>query len=65
MTGTGIFITEEERKGLEIEYQCSGMWLGDGTPLGDPGRRAKQFEEKYHPPKGAGIDLKTGEWILP
>ncbi len=65
MKGTGIFISEEERQGLETEYKCSGMFLSGGMPMGDPGGCAKRLEEKYHPPVGAGINLKTGEWMLP
>jgi len=63
--GTGIFITEEERQGLETEFNCSGMFLSGGMRMGNPEQRAQTLKEKYHPPEGAGINLKTGEWILP
>ena len=65
MKETGIFITEEEREGLETEFKCSGMFLSGGRPMGDPEGRAQTLKEKYNPPEGAGINLKTGEWILP
>lgn len=65
MKGTDIFITEEERQELEVEYKCSGMFLSGGMPMGDPGGYAKRLEDKYNPPPGSGINLKTGEWMLP
>jgi hypothetical protein len=65
MTGTGIFITEEERHNLETEFNCSGMFLSGGMPMGQPEQYAQTLKEKYNPPEGAGINLKTGEWMLP
>jgi hypothetical protein len=65
MKGTGIFITEEERQNLETEWKCSGMFLPGGQPMGRPEEYAQELKEKYNPPVGAGINLKTGEWMLP
>jgi len=65
MKGTGIFITEEERQGLETEYKCSGMFLSGGISMGRPEDYAKTLKEKYNPPEDAGINLKTGEWMIP
>jgi hypothetical protein len=65
MKRTGIFITEEERDKLETEFKCSGMFLSGGQPMGRPEEYAQTLKKKYHPPEGAAINLKTGEWILP
>ncbi len=65
MKGTGIFITEEERKGVEIEQSCSGMFLSGGRPMGDPGGCVKRLSEKYNTPDGTALNLKTGEFVYP
>jgi hypothetical protein len=65
MQGTGIFITEEERKGVEIEYQCSGMFLSGGMRMGNPEEAVAKLVDKYKPPQGSGLNLKTGEFMLP
>lgn len=65
MKETGIFITEEERQRLETEWSCSGMFLSNGMRMGNPEQYAQTLKEKYNPPVDAGINLKTGEWMLP
>ncbi len=62
---TGIFVTEDELKSVRCEYSVSGMWLSGGTPMGDPERRVKELTENYNPPPGAGLNIQTGEFMLP
>ncbi len=62
MKETGIFITEEERQSLETNQN---WFLSGGIPMADPGGYAMMLEGKYNPPPGAGINLKTGEWMVP
>ncbi len=64
MKGTGIFVTEAERKCVEMEQKCSGMFLSGGMPMGDPQRAVARLSEKYHPPSGSGLNLKTGEFMF-
>ncbi len=64
MKGTGIFITTEELECVKVSYQCSGMFLSGGQPMGDPGYEVKCLVDKYHPPKGSGLNLKTGEFCI-
>ena len=65
MKATGIFVTPEELDHVKVAYQCSGMWTNAGIPLGDPEWEVTQLEKKYHPPKGSGLNIKTGEFVLP
>ena len=65
MTGTGIFVTEEERRTVETAYKCSGMFLSGGTPMGSPEYEVQLLVKKYNPPIGSGLNLKTGEFCLP
>lgn len=65
MKGTGIFVTEEERKAVETARQCSGMFLSGGMPMGDPAFEVAQLVKKYKPPEGSGLNIKTGEFVLP
>jgi len=65
MKGTGIFVTEEERQGIEIEYSCSGMYLSGGMRIGNPEQSVAKLVDKYNPPEGSGLNLKTGEFVLP
>lgn len=66
---TGRFITEEERQALETAFKCSGMWLSNGTPLGDPEHEVTQrlaiLRKKYGMSAEHGVDLKTGEFCTP
>ncbi len=64
MKGTGIFITVEELETVKVAYQCSGMFLSGGMPMGDPRYEVKLLTDKYHPPKGSGLNLKTGEFCI-
>lgn len=64
LKGTGIFVTESELEGLKVELQTSGMWLSGGMPMGDPQRYVQRLTEKYNPPKGCGLNPKTGEFML-
>jgi len=65
MKGTGIFVTEEERQGIETEYKCSGMYLSGGMRMGNPEQAVAKLVDKYRPPDGSGLNLKTGEFMLP
>ncbi len=65
MTSTGIFVTKEELEHVQKAHQMSGMWFSDGTPLGDPQYEVHLLEKKYNPPKGSGLNIKTGEFMLP
>jgi len=65
MTGTGIFVTEEELKAVRTAQQCSGMFLSGGMPMGDPEFEVLILTRKYNPPEGAGLNIKTGEFCLP
>ena len=65
MTGTGIFVTKDELEHVRTAYKVSGMFLPGGIPMGDPGYEVHRLTEKYHPPHGAGLDTKTGEFVLP
>jgi hypothetical protein len=62
---TGIFITREERVQLEMEYKTSGMYLSGGLRLGNPEEAVARLVDKYKPPKGSGINLRTGEFETP
>lgn len=65
MKGTGIFVTKEELDGLKVEMQTSGMWLSGGIPMGNPQYYVYQLTLKYNPPKGSGLNPKTGEFMVP
>ncbi len=65
MKGTGIFVTREELESVRIEYSVSGMWLNGNKPMGDPAYRVYQLTQKYKPPEGSGLNIKTGEFCLP
>ena len=65
MKGTGIFVTEEERQSVETALKVSGMFLSGGVPMGDPQYEVHLLTEKYNPPAGSGLNIKTGEFCLP
>jgi len=65
MKRLGIKVTEEERLQVVAEHRCSGMWLGDGTPIGDPAYRVFELTKKYNLPPDTGLDMKTGEFVEP
>jgi hypothetical protein len=65
MQGTGIFVTKEELEVVQTAMKCSGMFLSDGTPMGDPEYEVGQLMKKYNPPTGSGLNPKTGEFMLP
>ena len=65
MKGTGIFVTEEELENLNIQIKCSGMFLSGGAPMGNPQKYVYDLTQKYNPPSGAGLNPKTGEFMLP
>jgi len=65
MKNTGIFVSEEERSQVETAQKCSGMFLSGGIPMGDPIRLVNKLVEKYNPPEGSGLNIKTGEFCLP
>ncbi len=62
---TGIFVTEEERSQVETAYKCSGMFLSGGTRIGQPEVLVADLVDKYKPPKGSGLNIKTGEFETP
>ncbi len=64
MKGTGIFVTTEELECVRIAHKCSGMFLSGGMPMGDPEYEVKLLIDKYHLPKGSGLNLKTGEFCI-
>lgn len=63
MIRLGKFVTAEELQSVVAEHRRSGMWLSDGTPLGDPAYEVLQLARKYGLPDNSGLDLSTGEWI--
>ena len=65
LKGTGIFVTEDELKTVQTAQSCSGMCLSGGNPMGDPGYEVYLLTKKYNPPQGAGLNQKTGEFMLP
>ena len=65
MKGTGIFVTKEELEGVQIQQRCSGMFLSGGIPMGDPQREVERLVRKYNPPDGAGLNIGTGEFMIP
>jgi hypothetical protein len=65
MKGTGIFVTQEELDQVRTARQCSGMFLSDGISMGDPEAIVARLTKKYNPPKGSGLNIKTGEFCLP
>jgi hypothetical protein len=65
MKGTGIFVTKEELEHVQTEHQCSGMFLSGGMPMGNPERTVYDLTQKYNPPVGSGLNVKTGEFMLP
>ena len=64
MKSTGIFVTAEELEIVKVAYQCSGMFLNSGRPIGDPEYEVKCLADKYNPPQGSGLNLKTGEFCI-
>lgn len=65
MKPTGIIVTADELESVKVAQDCSGMFLSGGMPMGDPQREVARLVEKYHPPEGAGLNIKTGEFMLP
>ena len=65
MKGTGMFVTEEERQQVETAQKVSGMYLSGGIPMGDPIAEVNRLQKKYNPPEGAGLNIKSGEWVIP
>ncbi len=65
MKGTGIVVTQEELERVKTAQSVSGMYLSGGMPMGDPAYVVQLLTNKYQPPKGAGLNIKTGEFMLP
>ncbi len=65
MKGTGIFVTKEELERVQVAQKRSGMFLSGGIPMGNPEYEVHLLTEKYNPPAGSGLNLKTGEFCLP
>jgi hypothetical protein len=62
---TGIFVTAEERSQVETAYKCSGMYLSGGIPMGQPEKLVQSLVDKYKPPEGSGLNIRTGEFETP
>lgn len=65
MDNTGIFVTAVELKRVHTAQKCSGMYLSGGQSMGNPQQLVADLVDKYKPPKGAGLDIRTGEFIVP
>lgn len=65
MKGTGVFVTKEELESVKTAQKVSGMFLSGGQPMGNPQYEVHKLTEKYNPPKGAGLNIQTGEFCLP
>lgn len=65
MKVTGIKVTPEELEHVKIAQKVSGMYLSGGIPMGDPTYEVYLLTQKYHPPKGSGLNTETGEFVLP
>lgn len=65
MTSTGIKVTEDELRCVQTAQKCSGMFLSGGQPMGDPQWEVKLLTDKYNPPEGSGLNIQTGEFMLP
>lgn len=65
MTRLGVFVTAEELEHVKVAYSVSGMFLSDGTPMGDPAFEVEQLRKKYQMPEGTGLDARNGEFVSP
>jgi hypothetical protein len=65
MKGTGIFVTKEELEIVKTAQNVSGMCISCGQPMGNPQDEVHILTKKYNPPKGSGLNIKTGEFCLP
>lgn len=65
MKPTGIKVTKEELDQVVTAHKCSGMWLSNGVPLGNPEQLVADLCNKYKPPEGSGLNIATGEFVLP
>lgn len=65
MKGTGILVTKEELERVRTAQKCSGMFLSGGMPMGDPAYEVHLLTKKYTPPEGSGLNIETGEFMLP
>ena len=65
MRGTGIFVSKEELAQVITAQKCSGMFLSGGIPMGNPEYEVHLLTEKYNPPAGSGLNIKTGEFMIP
>jgi len=55
-------VTDKELSNVINAHKRSGMWLSDGTPLGDPEAEVKALCRKYNIPPNYGLNTKTGEF---
>ena len=65
MRGTGIFVTAQELEVVKTAHKCSGMYLSGGQPMGNPQYEVHLLEQKYKPPQGCALNIKTGEFVIP
>lgn len=57
--------TKEELEHINTAQSVSGMFLSGGIPMGDPAYEVHLLTKKYNPPEGSGLNIKTGEFMLP
>jgi hypothetical protein len=50
---------------VKTAQACSGMYLSGGMPMGNPEQVVCSLTQKYNPPQGSGLNIKTGEFCLP
>lgn len=65
MKPTGIYVRQDELEHIRKEKEMSGMWGSDGVPFGDPRYEVGQLAKKYNLPTNAGLNMMTGEFVLP
>lgn len=65
MKSTGIKITPEELEAVKTAQACSGMFLSGGLPMGDPEYEVHLLTKKYNPPPDSGLNIQTGEFVIP
>ena len=62
MKHSNIFVTKEELDQVVTAWKCSGMFLPNGTSIGNPEKLVNDLARKYNAPKGYGLNIKTGEF---
>ena len=65
MKSTGIKVSTEELEQVKTAHSCSGMFLSDGIPMGNPQQLVADLVRKYNVPDGAGLSTEDGIFYLP